>query len=134
MQRAWCGAVMVAMLLSACQVISPILVDYNGVRRDVAEWINGQTLLTMQQKRSLAQLSRAEQSLARAETMTDENAKLALAKTRQSALHCARLSVSETKITQLQQQVWGAEREQMLQYYAQQFPRIKLDANSIKCD
>ena len=134
MQRAWCGAVMVAMLLSACQVISPILVDYNGVRRDVAEWINGQTLLTMQQKRSLAQLSRAEQSLARAETMTDENAKLALAKTRQSALHCARLHVSEAKIAQLQQQVWGAEREQMLQYYAQQFPRIKLDANSIKCD
>jgi hypothetical protein len=44
--------------LSACQIISPIFVDYNGVRRDVAQWINQQQLMSMQQKRSLAQLSR----------------------------------------------------------------------------
>ena len=134
MLRNWLVIMIAAALLSACQAISPIFVDYNGVRRDVAEWINGQTLLTMQQKRSLAQLSRSEQALGSAESLTENDAKLALAKTRQSALHCARLHVSEAKITQLQQQVWGAEREQLLQYYAKQFPRIKVDANSIKCD
>lgn len=48
--------------LGACQIISPIFVDYNGVRRDVAQWINEQQLMSMQQKRSLAQLSRAEHS------------------------------------------------------------------------
>lgn len=35
--------------LSACQIISPIFVDYNGVRRDVAQWINQQQLMSMQQ-------------------------------------------------------------------------------------
>lgn len=34
--------------LSACQIISPIFVDYNGVRRDVAQWINQQQLMSMQ--------------------------------------------------------------------------------------
>ena len=51
--------------LSACQTISPIFVDYNGVRRDVAQWINQQQLMSMQQKRSLAQLSRAQQKIGR---------------------------------------------------------------------
>ena len=51
--------------LSACQIISPIFVDYNGVRRDVAQWINQQQLMSMQQKRSLAQLSKAQQKIKR---------------------------------------------------------------------
>ena len=48
---------------TGCQVVSPLFVDYNGVRRDVAKWINHQQLLSMQQKRSLVQLSKAQQQL-----------------------------------------------------------------------
>ena len=48
---------------AGCQVVSPLFVDYNGVRRDVAKWINHQQLLSMQQKRSLVQLSKAQQQL-----------------------------------------------------------------------
>ena len=48
---------------AGCQVVSPVFVDYNGVRRDVAKWINHQQLLSMQQKRSLVQLSKAQQQL-----------------------------------------------------------------------
>ena len=55
-------------LLTACQVVSPIFVDYNGVRMDVAKWINNHQLLTMQQKRSLAQLSKAQQKLGSVDT------------------------------------------------------------------
>lgn len=36
---------------AGCQVVSPVFVDYNGVRRDVAKWINHQQLLSMQQKK-----------------------------------------------------------------------------------
>lgn len=51
--------------ITACQVISPIFVNYNGVRRDVAQWINHQQFMSMQQKRTLAQLSRAQQQIKR---------------------------------------------------------------------
>ena len=74
------GVVMLSALLGACQWAGPIFVDYNGVRRDVAEWINGQNLLSMQQKRSLAQLSRAEQPLLHADKAEDPATRLALAK------------------------------------------------------
>ena len=50
-----------ALSLSACQLISLLMVDYNGVRRDVAHWINNHQLMSMQQKRSLVQLSKAQQ-------------------------------------------------------------------------
>ena len=62
----------------SCQVISPIFVDYNGVRMDVARWINNQQLLTMQQKRSLVQLSKAQQKLYRIEHIPEDQ-KLAIA-------------------------------------------------------
>ena len=88
------GVVMLSALLGACQWAGPIFVEYNGVRRDVAEWINGQNLLSMQQKRSLAQLSRAEQPLMHADKAEDPATRLALAKSHQEAMHCAYLGVA----------------------------------------
>ena len=128
------GVVMLSALLGACQWAGPIFVDYNGVRRDVAEWINGQNLLSMQQKRSLAQLSRAEQPLRRADKAEDPARRLVLAKSHQEAMHCAYLVLPAEKIDQLQEQVWGADKARVLAYYQQHFPKLKLDANSIQCD
>ena len=128
------GVAMLSALLGACQWAGPIFVEYNGVRRDVAEWINGQNLLTMQQKRSLAQLSRAEQPLLHADKAEDSATRLALAKSHQEAMHCAYLVLPAEKIDQLQEQVWGADKARVLAYYQQHFPKLKLDANSIQCD
>ena len=128
------GVVMLSALLGACQWAGPIFVDYNGVRRDVAEWINEQNLLSMQQKRSLAQLSRAEQPLLHADKAEDPATRLALAKSHQEAMHCAHLVLPAKKIDQLQEQVWGADKARVLAYYQQHFPKLKLDANSIQCD
>ncbi len=125
---------------TACSAISPIFVDYNGVRMDVAKWINHQQLLSiqqllsMQQKRNLAQLSRAQQKLYRIDEIT-ESQKLSIAKENQIALHCARQYLSEKKITQLQEQVFGKDqRQQILNTYTERFPQIKLDTGSITCD
>lgn len=121
-------------ILSACQLISPIFVDYNGVRRDVATWINQQQLLSMQQKRSLAQLSKAQQRLVRIDQIQDSQ-KLAIAKENSIALHCAQQHLSEHKIQQLQQQVFGQNQHaRILAIYDQEFPKIKLDVNSIQCE
>lgn len=119
--------------LSACQIISPIFVDYNGVRRDVAQWINQQQLMSMQQKRSLAQLSRAQQKIGRYPEY-DQSQRLAVTRENQIALHCARLHVTEHKIRQLQQKIYAGETQTILNHYEQLSPQIKLDPTSIRCD
>lgn len=119
--------------LSACQIISPIFVDYNGVRRDVAQWINQQQLMSMQQKRSLAQLSRAQQKIERYPEY-DQTQRLAVTRENQIALHCARLHVTEHKIQQLQQKIYAGETQTILNRYEQLSPQIKLDPTSIRCD
>ena len=125
---------LVAILITGCQMISPLFVDYNGVRMDVARWINNQQLLSMQQKRSLAQLSKAQQKLYRIEQIP-ENQKLAVAKQNQIALHCAYQHLSEHKIKQLQAMVLGQDKKDaILKKYAQEFPQIKLAASAIQCE
>ena len=119
--------------LSACQIISPIFVDYNGVRRDVAQWINQQQLMSMQQKRSLAQLSRAQQKIERYPEY-DQTQRLAVTRENQIALHCVRLHVTEHKIRQLQQKIYAGETQTILNRYEQLSPQIKLDPTSIRCD
>ena len=119
--------------LSACQTISPIFVDYNGVRRDVAQWINQQQLMSMQQKRSLAQLSRAQQKIERYPEY-DQSQRLAVTRENQIALHCVRLHVTEHKIRQLQQKIYAGETQTILNRYEQLSPQIKLDSTSIRCD
>ena len=119
--------------LSACQTISPIFVDYNGVRRDVAQWINQQQLMSMQRKRSLAQLSRAQQKIERYPEY-EQPQRLAVTWENQIALHCARLHVTEHKIQQLQQKIYAGETQTILNRYEQLSPQIKLDPTSIRCD
>ncbi|WP_213687009.1 hypothetical protein [Acinetobacter sp. WY4] len=119
--------------LSACQTISPIFVDYNGVRRDVAQWINQQQLMSMQQKRSLAQLSRAQQKIERYPEY-EQTQRLAVTGENQIALHCAHLHLTEHKIRQLQQKIYAGEIQTILNRYEQLSPQIKLDPTSIRCD
>ncbi|SDC30349.1 hypothetical protein SAMN05421732_1057 [Acinetobacter kookii] len=125
---------LMTLLSSSCQLISPIFVDYNGVRMDVARWINNQQLLSMQQKRSLAQLSKAQQKLYRIEQIPQDQ-KLAIATQNQIALYCARLHLTENKISQLQNIIFGEnEKVAILQKYAEEFPKVKLDASAIQCE
>ena len=121
-------------LLGACQVISPIFVDYNGVRMDVAKWINNHQLLSMQQKRSMAQLSKAQQKLVRIDTISNDK-KLSISKENSIALHCAHLHLSAKQIDQLQNQIFDKEeKERILKKYDQEFPKIKLDSSTIQCE
>ncbi|AYO55152.1 hypothetical protein [Acinetobacter wuhouensis] len=120
-------------LLTACQTISPIFVDYNGVRMDVAKWINQHQLLNMQQKRSMVQLSKAQQQLQRIDNIP-ETQKLAIAKDNSIAMHCAQQHLTESQISQLQQQIFGDDKQRILDIYDQKFPKLKLDVNAIQCE
>lgn len=119
--------------LTACQVISPIFVNYNGVRRDVAQWINQQTLLSMQQKRSLVQLSKAQQQLYRFSEY-DAEKRLAVSQQNQIALYCAQQHVSQRKIMQLQQRLYDEETPMIIENFERLAPQIRLDPSQIQCE
>ena len=88
----------------------------------------------MQQKRSLAQLSKAQQKLYRIEQIPQDQ-KLAIATQNQVALNCARLHLTENKIDQLQSIVFGQnQKQEVLQHYDQQFPQVKLAGSTIQCE
>ena len=95
---------LITIISSGCQVISPLFVDYNGVRMDVAKWINNHQLLSMQQKRSLVQLSKAQQKLYQIENKSEEQ-KIQIIKENMIAMHCAQTHLTEHKIKQLQNQI-----------------------------
>ena len=118
---------------SGCQVISPFFVDYNGVRMDVAKWINNHQLLSMQQKRSLVQLSKAQQKLYQIENKSEEQ-RIQIIKENMIAMHCAQTHLTEHKIKQLQNQIFDhTEKQQILEIYNQQRQKITIDLNSVQC-
>ena len=120
--------------LTACQLVSPIFVEYNGVRMDVAKWINQQPLMTMQQKRTLAQLSRAQQKLVKIDQITEHD-KVAISTQNAIALYCANQHLSPKKIGQLQDQIFNsADKKRILEKFDQEFPKVKLDTSKIECD
>ena len=126
--------ILIPTLLNACQLISPLFVEYNGVRMDVAKWINHQQLLSMQQKRSLAQLSRAQQKLVKIDEIPNTK-KIDISKENAIAMHCARLYLSDSKITQLQNQVFDIKtKQQILEKFDRDFPKLKIDVSQIQCD
>jgi hypothetical protein len=119
---------------SGCQVISPLFVDYNGVRMDVAKWINNHQLLSMQQKRSLVQLSKAQQKLYQIENKSEEQ-RIQIIKENMIAMHCAQPYLTEHKIKQLQNQIFDHdEKQQILDIYNQQRQKITIDLNSVQCE
>lgn len=122
-----------ALSLSACQVISPLVVDYNGVRRDVAHWINNHQIMSMQQKRSLVQLSKAQQKLKRFAEY-DATEQIKVTQENQIALYCARLHVKESKIAQLQQQIYGSANASIQLQYQRLAPKLKIDTTQIQCE
>lgn len=120
--------------LSACQLIQPNELEYNGVRSDIAQWINSQSSLSMQQKRSLAQLSRAQQKLLNIDKITTDQ-KLNISKENTIAMHCAYTNLSHAEIEQLQDKIFKPmEKIRILEIFEREFPQIKLDPASIQCD
>ena len=126
---------LITIMSSGCQVISPLFVDYNGVRMDVAKWINNQQLLSMQQKRSLVQLSKAQQKLYKIENKQEEEQRVQIIKENIIAMHCAQPHLTEHKIKQLQNQIFDHhEKQQILDTYNQQRQKITIDLNSVQCE
>ena len=66
----------VVSLLGACSLISPLVVDYNGVRRDVATAINQNTLLSISSRHVLVAYAKEQQKILSMRGSTDLNTDL----------------------------------------------------------
>ena len=121
------------MTLTGCQIVSPIFVDYNGVRRDVATWINKQPLLSMQQKRSMAQLSRAQQPIIRLD-FNDQEKLVSVARANEAAMYCANQYLSARQIQRLQKQIFPEDALHKLSLLEQQALHINLTEQEKRCD
>lgn len=89
----------------------------------------------MQQKRSLSQLSHAQQRLVRIDNISNEQ-KLEISQQNSIALHCAQQVSTINKIKQLQLKVFSdeLEKKRVLEKYDQEFPKVKIDISKIHCD
>ena len=121
------------MTLTGCQIISPIFVDYNGVRRDVATWINKQPLLSMQQKRSMAQLSRAQQPIIHLD-FNNQQKLVSVARANEVAMYCANQHLSARQIQRLQKQIFPEDTLHKLSLLEQQALLITLTEQEKQCD
>ena len=121
------------MTLTGCQIVSPIFVDYNGVRRDVATWINKQPLLSMQQKRSMAQLSRAQQPIIRLD-FTDQEKLVSVARANEAAMYCANQHLSARQIQRLQKLIFPEDALHKLSLLERQALHITLTEQEKQCD
>jgi len=119
-----------AILLSACQN-SNLSTSNNSNASNIINWVNQQTI-TETQKKSMLQLSQALQKLNSIENIPDSQ-KFNIAKENAIARHCAHLQLNEQQIEQLQEQVLGKDKQRILEIYDQQFPKLKIDINSIQC-
>lgn len=81
----------------------------------------------------MVQLSKAQQKLIDIENI-QENQKFSIAKENAIAMHCAHQHITEDKINQLQDQILGQNKLQILAIYKQQFPKLKIDVNAIQCE
>lgn len=125
---------LITMISSGCQVISSIFVDYNGVRMDVAKWINHHPFLSMQQKRSLVELSKAQQKLSQIKNKQEEQ-RTQIIEENIIAMHCARPYLSAEKIKQLQNQIFDHDQKQhILDLYDQERQKTKIDLNTVQCE
>lgn len=121
-------------LFTGCQVITPVFVDYQGVRMDVAKWINGHQLMSMQQKRSLVQLAKAQQPVYAFAQKSPEQ-QIQILEANQIAMHCARQHLSSMQIEQLQDQIFGpAEKAQASRILALESQKVSVDLTQAVCE
>ncbi len=79
--------------LSNCQLISPMITDYNGVRRDVATYINSNLLFSLKDREILVNYTKGQQKILTADRL-GPTAQQNLALERAEGRYCASQHIS----------------------------------------
>ncbi|WP_252726006.1 hypothetical protein [Acinetobacter indicus] len=131
--KIWISSLLVA-TLSGCQLVAPLIVDYNGVRRDVAEFINGHLWFTIPQKRILVEYAKGQQKILTADRLSPE-AQQALAQERYEGRYCAAQKIAVSKLDQVDEKIFVyADQQQRWQQIQQLQQTLKLDVQQLNCE
>ena len=129
----WLAVAGLALSLGACQVVGPILVDYNGVRRDVAQYINSKMSYGFADKRVLVAYANGQQKILTADRLSPE-AQQQLAYERAVGRYCASQHISLKKLNQVDAKIFSYPDQQANWQHIQNLQmQIQLDTNNIDC-
>ena len=129
----WLAVAGLALSLGACQVVGPILVDYNGVRRDVAQYINSKMSYSFADKHVLVAYAKGQQKILTADRLSPE-AQQQLAYERAVGRYCASQHISLKKLNQVDAKIFSYPDQQANWQQIQNLQmQIQLDTNNIDC-
>lgn len=104
-----CSALLLS--LSACQLISPLVIDYNGVRRDVATYINNSMFFSIADRKVLVEYAKQQQKVLNFDKLTAEQQKQ-LAYDRAVGRYCAAQHISMKKLNLVDSQIFSLSEHQ----------------------
>ncbi|WP_122901639.1 hypothetical protein [Acinetobacter sp. B51(2017)] len=121
-------------LLTGCQLISPILTNYNGVRMDVASYINHAWRFSLKEREVLVAYAKQQQKISSWHNLNSAK-QHSLAEHRLIGRYCAEQKISAKKLDLIDQQIFSTiELQTKLQaMYARQ-QHIQLDYSSLNCE
>ncbi|MFC6052463.1 hypothetical protein ACFPT0_06310 [Acinetobacter portensis] len=119
--------------LTACSIISPLVVNYNGVRRDVATAINQNSLLTISSRQVLVAYAKEQQKILSSQYQSNDQQQL-LAKERAIGTYCSQQKVSTKKLNWVDSKIFALpEQQEKLKYNQALQSNINLDTTQIDC-
>ncbi|MFV5453217.1 hypothetical protein [Acinetobacter towneri] len=119
--------------LSSCALVSPIFVDYNGVRRDVAQFINSKMSYSIADRRVLVAYAKGQQKILTADRLSPE-AQQQLAYERAVGRYCASQHISLKKLNQVDAKIFSYPDQQANWQHIQNLQmQIQLNTNNIDC-
>ncbi|AWL28269.1 hypothetical protein DJ533_06640 [Acinetobacter defluvii] len=104
-----CSALLLS--LSACQLISPLVIDYNGVRLDVATYINNSMFFSIADRKVLVEYAKQQQKVLNFDKLTAEQQKQ-LAYDRAVGRYCAAQRISMKKLNLVDSQIFSLSEHQ----------------------
>ncbi|WP_298144242.1 hypothetical protein [uncultured Acinetobacter sp.] len=125
---------LILMALPACQLISPIVTDYNGVRMDVAHYINHSWRFSLKERDTLVAYAKQQQKITAWQRLnpTEQHN---LAQQRLMGRYCATQKMSPKKLDLVDAQIFadvGAQRNLAAMHQLQH--NLQLNLDTIDCD
>ena len=119
--------------LSSCALVSPIFVDYNGVRRDVAQFINSKMSYSIADRHVLVAYAKGQQKILTVHQL-NAAAQQQLAYERAVGRYCASQHISLKKLNQVDAKIFAHSDQQANWQQIQNLQmQIQLDTAQIDC-
>ena len=119
--------------VSACQLISPLITNYNGVRMDVAHYINHNRSFSLKERAILVEYAKAQQQITAWQRLSPEQ-QMTLAEQRWIGRWCSEQKIAAKKLDLVDAQIFAdVSAQQKWRLLQAQQADLKLDVKEINC-